>query len=194
MAKQSTLALFLSILLVCAVILAVYCFLPTVDSGAPQGGDILLSIDGRPHVSGNTATLRAVSKCGAFDVLLDGTGFGNGAPLLSMPFLLEEGRHVFFAQGNGCNSTLVFTVLARECNGDETKECEKDGCTGARKCAGGIFLECALPKKVCYPGEKVGCSINGCSFGYMTCNQCGTSFGKCAADSKKENATCVGTP
>ena len=146
-------------------------------------------------VSGNTATIRAVSTCGAFDVLLDGVEFGNGTPLLSEPFLLEEGSHVFVAQGKGCNSTLAFSVLARECDGNETLECEKSGCPGARKCIGGMFSDCALPKKVCYPGEKVGCSTNGCSFGYITCNQCGTGFGICTADSQKENVTaCKGSP
>ena len=194
MAKQSTLPFLLPILLVCAAILAAYFFLPNSEAETLQGGAISISLDGGPPVSGNTATLRAVSTCGAFIVSLDGAWFGNGEPLLSLPFLLEEGSHTFFAQGKGCNSTLAFNVLARECAGNETKECEKNDCPGARRCAGGIFSECILPKKVCYPGEKVGCSINGCSFGYITCNQCGTSFGKCAADSKKENATCVVTP
>jgi hypothetical protein len=193
MAKQSTLAFLLPILLVCAAILAAYSFLPKSDAGTPQGGAISLSIDGRPLVSGSTATLRAVSTCGAFDVLLDGAGFGNGEPLLSAPFLLKQGDHSFFAQGKDCNSTLAFSVLARECVGNETKECEKDDCPGTRKCAGGMFSDCALPKKVCFPGEKVGCSTDGCSFGYMACNPCGTGFGKCTADSKNENATCTGT-
>jgi len=193
MAKQSTLAFLLPILLVCAAILAAYSFLPKSGTVTPPGGAISLSLDGGPLVSGNTVALRAVSTCGAFDVSLDGAWFGNGAPLLSTPFLLEEGSHSFFAQGKDCNSTLVFSVLARECEGNETNDCEKGGCPGTRKCTGGIFSECALPKKVCSPGDKVGCSTNGCSFGHMACNSCGTSFSKCTADSKKENATCVGT-
>ena len=160
----------------------------------PSGGAISISIEGRPLVSGNTAVLRAVSTCGAFDVLLDGSEFGNGAPLLSAPFFLEEGSHAFLAQGQDCNSTLAFTVLVRECAGNETKECDRNGCPGTRKCAGGAFSECLLPNKVCSPGERVGCSTNGCSFGYMACNPCGTGFSKCAASSEKENATCSGTP
>jgi len=193
MAKRSTLAFILPTLLLCAALLAVYFFLPRTDTYTLQGGAISLSLDGRPLVDGNTATLRAVSTCGAFDVSLDGAGFGNGEPLLSAPFLLKEGSHSFFAQGNGCNSTLVFGVIARECGANETKECEKSGCPGTCKCAGGIFSECALPKKACQPGEKVGCSTNGCSFGHMMCNQCGTGFGKCLPDLGTGLATCSGS-
>jgi len=193
MAKQNTLAFLLPLLLVCAAILAAYSFFPKTGAEAPSDGSISLSLQGRPLVSGNAATLHAVSTCGAFDVLLDGAEFGSGAPVISAPFLLEVGTHSFFAQGKDCNSTLAFTVLPRECEPNETKECEKNGCTGARECAGGIFSECALPKKVCSPGEKVGCSTNGCSFGYMICNSCGTSFSKCASDTSSNNATCSST-
>ena len=192
MAKKSTLAFLLPILLVCAAIVAVFSFLPKQDEGAPQGGAISLSLDGQPLVSGGTAALRAVSTCGGFDVSLDGAWLGNGSPVLSVPFLLEEGSHSIFAQGQGCNATLAFTVSARECSGNETAACEKGGCPGVRECIGGIFSGCSLPKKVCYPGEKVGCSTNGCSFGHIVCNPCGTGFGKCAADSQAENATCAG--
>jgi len=192
MAKQSTLAFLLPILLVCAAILAIYYFLPTSDSGTPPDGAISLFIDGVPLVAGNTATLRAVSTCGSFDVLLDNSWFGNGSSMLSKSFLLTKGAHSFFAQGKNCNATLVFTVRARECTGNETKECEKNDCPGARQCAGGIFSECAPLKKVCASGERIGCSTNGCSFGHMVCNPCGTGFSECANDSKKENTTCAG--
>ncbi|MFA6328794.1 MAG: hypothetical protein WCY41_05095 [Candidatus Micrarchaeia archaeon] len=196
MAKQSTLAFLLPILLVCAAILAAYYFLPQTGAGTPSGGAgaISLSIGGAPFVSGNTAALRAASTCGAFNVSLDGARFGVGSPSLSAQFVLEEGSHSFFAQGNGCNSTLAFTVAARECEGDGAAVCVKNGCPGTRQCSGGVFSECALQKKVCSPGEKVGCSLNGCSFGHITCNQCGTGFGKCLPDPEKENATCAGTP
>jgi len=191
MTKQISPAFLLPILLVCAAILAVYFLLPQAGNYAPQGGEISLSIEGRPLVSGNTVALRAVSTCGEFDVSLDKAGFGNGTATLSQPFLLEEGNHTFFAQGNGCNSTLAFKVAARECEGNQTMECEMNNCTGARKCTGGVFSSCTLPKKICSPGERVGCSTDGCSFGYITCNQCGTGFGKCTADSKNGNATCA---
>jgi len=193
MAKKNMLAFLLPLILVCAAILAAYSFLPKPAAEAPSGGEISLSLQGRPLVAGSTAALRAVSTCGAFEVLLDGAVFGNGTPLLSKPFLLEEGAHSFFAQGKDCNSTLAFTVLARECYGNETQTCEKNGCAGARKCAGGIFSECALPERICYPGERVGCSTDSCSFGYMICNPCGTSFGKCApGTASSNNATCSG--
>ena len=193
MAKQNTFAFLLPLLLVCAAILAAYSFLPKPAAEAPSGGAISLFLQGGPLVSGNNAALRAVSTCGAFGVLLDGAEFGGGSPLLSRQFLLEEGSHSFFAQGKNCNSTLSFTVLARECEANETKVCEKSGCAGARKCAGGIFSECALPERICYPGEKVGCSTDSCSFGYMVCNACGTGFGKCApGTANQNNSTCAG--
>jgi hypothetical protein len=194
MAKQSKFAFLLPILLVCAAILAAFSFLPKSDQAAPPDGSISLSIDGRPLVAGNTATLRAVSSCGEFKVSLDGAEFGTGSPLLSAPFALEAGSHSFFARGRDCDSTLVFNVLARECAGNETMGCEKNGCAGVSKCVGGVFSECLLPKKVCSPGERMGCSTNGCSFGHMTCNPCGTGFSVCAADSKNENTACAGKP
>ncbi|MFA6907648.1 MAG: hypothetical protein WC263_02370 [Candidatus Micrarchaeia archaeon] len=210
MAKQSAGAFIIPILLACAAILAVYSSLPGQPGAAPQqeggfpidfqggsgaqpAGGISLSLQGGPLVSGNTASLRAVSACGEFGVSLDGAWFGNGSPLLSSPFLLQEGSHVFSAQGKGCNSTLAFTVLARACAANETKECERNGCPGIRKCAGGLFSECALLKKVCSPGEKVGCHVDSCSSGHMVCNPCGTSFGKClpGAIPKNEDAACA---
>ena len=194
MAKQSSLALVLPILLVCAASLAVYSFLPQSEAVPPQGGMISLSLQGAPLVSGNTATLRAVSTCGAFDVSLDRAAFESGGPWISVPFLLDEGSHSFYAQGQSCNSTLSFTVIARECEGNETKVCENNGCPGVRECTGGTFSECALPKKLCSPGETLGCSTNGCAFGYMTCNPCGTGFSVCAAAPKDVNASCAGKP
>ena len=182
MARQSTLAFLLPILLVCAAILAVYSFLPRLDAGAgdgQQGGAISLSIAGGPLVDGNNATLRAVSTCGAFDVLLDGQEFGKGALALNAHMALKEGNHTANAYGNGCNSTLAFAVTARECAGDRTEACARDGCSGTRQCIEGRLSSCALPKKICSPGEKIGCTTNGCAFGYATCNQCGTGFGKC---------------
>ncbi|MFA6214340.1 MAG: hypothetical protein WC717_03615 [Candidatus Micrarchaeia archaeon] len=192
MAKQSALASLIPIALACAIIFAAYSFLQAPSAAAPQAGEISLSLQGGPMVDGNTAALRAVSACGDFSVSLDNAWFGDGAPTLFAPFLLEEGSHAFFAKGDGCNSTLSFTVAARECRGNGTSKCEINGCPGSRECAGGRFLECALPKRVCSPGERVGCSIDGCSFGYMACNQCGTSFGKCLPPSQKENASCDG--
>ena len=194
MAKQTKPAFILPILMVCIAILATYYFIPKSDAIRLQGGEISLSLDGWPFVSGNTATLRAVSTCGAFGVWLDGAVFGNGEPVLSRQFLAEAGSHSFFAQGKDCNSTLAFNVLARECDGNETKECENNGCAGVRRCEAGIFSDCMLPKKICYPGERVGCSTNSCSFGHMACNPCGTSFGECTAGSKIGNASCNGTP
>lgn len=193
MAKQLTPAFILPILLVCTAILVAHYFLqaagPGVGDGS-QGGKISLFLDGAPPISGSTATLRAISTCGAFNVSLDGDAFGSGGALFSQPFLLEGGSHSFFAQGTGCNSTLSFRVALRECFGNETGACEEGGCTGTHTCEGGVFSPCSLPRKICSPGQKIGCSTNGCSFGYAACNQCGTGFGKCLPDAEMKNYTC----
>ena len=193
MAKQSTLVAILLIFLLCAAFAVAYFFLPKAGPAAGdenQAGKISLFLEGAPPISGNTATLRAISTCGAFDVSLDGSAFGRGAPVLSQPFVLEEGSHAFFAEGESCNSTLSFNVALRECSGNETSECEFGGCTGFRSCIGGAFSECELPKRICLPGQKIGCSTNGCSFGHATCNACGTGFGKCLPDGEMGNYTC----
>jgi hypothetical protein len=188
--------LLLPILLACIAILVAYSFLPKIGAGPDsdgQGGEISLHLSGWPLVEGNNATLRAFSTCGPFGVSLDGAGLGSGEAAFSAQFPLEAGGHAFTASGSGCNSTLAFIVQPRECSGNATEGCSRGGCAGSRQCTNGVFSDCELRRKICVPGERMGCSTDACAFGYATCNPCGTGFGGCLPDEKKDNASCDGT-
>ncbi|MFA6214106.1 MAG: hypothetical protein WC717_02395 [Candidatus Micrarchaeia archaeon] len=193
MENKSTIPFLLPILLVCAAIAVAYYFLPSLGATGLEGqaGSVIsLELSGRqPYVAGRMASARAISSCGAFVLSLDGKKIGEGGAYASVPVELEQGSHALLAQGNGCSASMPFSVLPRECLGNETMECSAGGCPGTRKCDDGAFSPCMLPKKVCWPGEEIGCSTDGCSFGHATCNRCGTAFGRCAPDSEKENSS-----
>ncbi|MEM4554446.1 MAG: hypothetical protein QXT25_01180 [Candidatus Anstonellaceae archaeon] len=69
--------------------------------------------------------------------------------------------------------------LAQECQEGQVRNCTKDGCNGTQKCYRGRWGICVLPRKICNPKERIGCSYDGCRFGYSECNECGTGFGPC---------------
>lgn len=69
---------------------------------------------------------------------------------------------------------------AAECAGNETRQCEVNGCAGRQACQYSAWGVCSF-SKVCVPGERISCSLNGCSFGYRVCNDCGSGFGDCLA-------------
>jgi hypothetical protein len=180
MAKQSASALLLFIILACAALAAAYFFLPKSQQ-APEERQIKMSLEGtRPLVSGANATISAFSTCGAFGIYLDGNLLLPNASRAPIPIVLEEGSHALEAKNSECSSTFGFVVLERECEANQTRKCDRDGCEGVQRCEGGIYSSaCALPRKICVPGEKIGCSTDGCKFGYATCNSCGTGFGQC---------------
>ncbi|MCX6772988.1 MAG: hypothetical protein NTV88_04430 [Candidatus Micrarchaeota archaeon] len=66
-----------------------------------------------------------------------------------------------------------------ECSGSVKQNCSASGCTGTKTCYGGRYSKCILPRKICVPGAKIGCSTDACKFGYATCNPCGTAYGEC---------------
>lgn len=179
MGKASTPALLIFIALALAALAAASLFLP--KSQPPEAGQIKVSLEGqRPLVSGANATLSAFSTCGAFAIRLDGNLLLPNTSRVSLPLKLEEGSHVLAAENSECSSSLAFEVLARECEANQTRKCTSGGCEGVQRCEGGIYpAACSLPRKICVPGEKIGCSTDGCKFGYATCNPCGTGFGKC---------------
>ncbi len=181
MGKQSALALLLMLFLACAAFAVAYLFLPKSATAQPEGWEISVSLEGsRPFVSGNNATLAAFSTCGKFELYSDGELILPNATRVSMPFALQAGHHYLSAKGQGCEASVPFEVLARECESGQTRACTRDGCEGVQHCQGGIYPQsCSLPKKICVPGERMGCSTDGCKFGYATCNACGTGFGKC---------------
>jgi len=125
---------------------------------------------------------------------LDGEGIGASGVSSSLPLALAEGNHTFIAEGEGCKASLAVEVLPRECEGSQAASCFVGGCEGVRRCSGGMYSGCLLPRKVCVPGEKIGCSIDGCKFGHAECNACGSGFGEClpaAGDSKNGGNSCA---
>ena len=197
MKKQDTaISLLLPILLACAAIVVAISFLPQPGAGGDgQEWEISLTLEGqRPFVSGEPSELRIISTCVPIDIFLDGEQIGPSGASSSMPLLLGEGNHSFLAKGDGCQASLSVEVLARECEGNQTSSCTDGGCIGVRRCSGGVYSGCSLPRKICVPGEKMGCSTDGCKFGYATCNACGNGFGEClppANGSKNSGSGCA---
>lgn len=143
------------------------------------GESIGLSLAGtRPFVAGGTATASAFSSCGEFVLLLDGTAISSGAGAgVQLP--LVAGTHTLEAKNARCESNLSFLVAVRECIGNQTRSCAAGACLGTQECAGGIYGECIIPPRICTPGVRIGCSLDGCHFGYAACNGCGNGFGPC---------------
>lgn len=191
--KSSALLLLLPVILACAAVAVAISFLPkTITGGAQENWELSLTLEGRPFVAGNTAMLHAFSTCGAYGVFLDGNKMGSSDMYLDLPLMLSEGSHTLSAKGDGCQALLPFEVEARECSGNQSAPCAVQGCEGVRYCIDGKYSEeCSLPKKVCMPGEKIGCSTDGCKFGHATCNPCGSGFGNCTDDGNKNGTACA---
>ncbi|MCM8831426.1 MAG: hypothetical protein NC918_04475 [Candidatus Omnitrophica bacterium] len=69
--------------------------------------------------------------------------------------------------------------IIKECLQGEKKNCYlDDGCKGEQICIDGSWSECYL-KKICQPNKKIPCNLDGCSFGYKTCNECGDGWSEC---------------
>ena len=68
---------------------------------------------------------------------------------------------------------------AIECSSSGRQNCTLEGCPGMKTCYGGRYGNCIVPRKICVPGAKIGCSTDACKFGYATCNPCGTGYGAC---------------
>jgi hypothetical protein len=186
--KSSELVTLVPIVLVCAAILATYQFIPN-SSQAPQSPQISLVLDGEaPYVSGRAVTLRVFSTCGPFGIFVDNEKSGEGLAYAEMQLVLLAGRHAFEAKSSGCNATLAINVAALQCAFNQTEPCAVNGCQGVRTCSNGAYSSCILPRRVCVPGEKIGCSFDGCEFGHAICNPCGSGFGACVPD----NATKIG--
>ena len=180
--KASELTTVVPIVLVCAAILGLYLFLPG-GSPAPESPQISLSLDAsQPYISGRAATLRAFSTCGPFGVYIDGERSGEGASYAQLPLALRAGSHLFEAKNGNCSASIAISVAASQCDGNQTEQCTANGCEGFRICSNGVFSICIIPRKVCVPGEKIGCSVDGCAFGHATCNPCGSGFGECLPD------------
>jgi len=197
--ENSAFTLVLCILLACTALAVAYAFMPKSAPGQDDSGrpTLTLELERAPFVDGNTATAHVLSTCGGFELSLDGQKAGESEMYLDFPFFLSPGGHTLRANGSGCSVELPFLVLERECFGNQTKPCTVGDCAGLRSCQNGIFSsECSLPRKICVPGEKIGCSTDGCKFGYSICNSCGSGFGPClppAGDGKNNSTSCIST-
>ncbi len=180
----SSFAVLLSLLVMGAAIVAVFfLFLPKQGQDYAAGGSIELSIAGGTRLLENqAATAKADSTCGSFSLFLDGKKISDAQRSLQFQISAPAGTHLLSAKSQGCERQLQFSVVAAECSGNQTRSCVLDGCEGGQQCSGGLFSGCALPKKICVPGRQIGCNLNGCSFGRMACNSCGTGYGPCTAD------------
>ncbi|MCX8198290.1 MAG: hypothetical protein N3F07_03835 [Candidatus Micrarchaeota archaeon] len=150
-------------------------------------GEIMLSVKPQLASEQQLVFIKAASSCGNFTLYLDGKPLASGERI-EKQIVAEAGRHVVSANNSICGASSVLEVLKKECEEGEVAQCSKDGCPGESVCENGRLSECALPKKICVPGQKVGCPVDECRFGYMECNHCGTGFGPCLP---KQEANCA---
>ncbi|MEM2137469.1 MAG: hypothetical protein QW568_00075 [Candidatus Anstonellaceae archaeon] len=181
--KNANLAVLLSLAVIVAAVGAVYFFLIPKEPPAQYGAKLeIYPSFSRELLEGKAASAKFFSSCGAFTVYLDGQRLGDYEQRAEVPISAGIGNHTLEAKNQQCGEKFEFEVKAAECNDGEVRECGSDSCPGKQECAGGFFGSCQTPKKVCVPGQKVGCSSSACSFGYKTCNQCGTEYGPCTPD------------
>lgn len=147
--------------------------------GEGDSGTIELFFDDSSVIEGENLTVRAYSSCGGFSIYLDERAIAEGESYAKAAFLTQVGTHLLVAKNNRCNISLSFHVENRECISGQEKPCFEGGCEGKNECEGGRWGRCILPKKICQPGTKSGCNLDGCKFGYSTCNSCGSAFGPC---------------
>lgn len=175
------LALLLAVGMMAAAVALAYFFLMPKPAQQYGGKIEVFPSFGKVLVEGSGASARIFSSCGPFRAFLDGKPLGEFEQRAEVKLAASEGRHVLEAKNSRCSERLEFEVKKAECSGSGAQECAVGNCTGVRACAGGFYSACQLPKKICTPGQKVGCSTNACAFGYKTCNGCGTDYGPCLA-------------
>jgi len=171
---------------------AIYFFLPRETGAAEQKIDIYL-ISPQHVMEKSEVRLSVFSSCGAFSTFVDGKPLESGVQSAKLSSTFPPGEHLFEARNENCSSNASFTVERQECEDGQTQSCSEGACNGTMRCHGGRWGSCDLPKKVCSPGQRIGCSTDGCRFGYKTCNPCGSGFGECLPDAAQGNASsCTG--
>ena len=141
----------------------------------------------------STVRITALSSCGAFSTFLDGAKQQQGVQEAEVAISPPPGSHVFEARNGNCSDSVGFSVVAPECSDGQVRQCISDGCAGNETCFGGNWGGCALPWKICSPGQEIGCSLDGCHFGYSVCNRCGSGFGPCMPENgTNASAGCTG--
>ncbi|HIH18883.1 TPA: hypothetical protein HA225_02805 [Candidatus Micrarchaeota archaeon] len=175
-------ALFSLIVIFAAVAAGFWLFFPRQI--AQQGeGSVEIYLEGpTPLLENGSAIVRAFSSCGRFELLLDGEKVAEGTSRAEAVLSPKIGQHTIQAKGGACSDSVTFSVIRRECEPTEREKCLVGGCEGEKTCIGGFFSECVLPRKICVPGERTGCTLDACRFGRMECNACGTGFLECLPD------------
>lgn len=186
MHEKKTKPLPLPAILSAALIIAFLVFFAfLLQQPAPQAahGSVELFLDARlPVIEGSSYNVRAFSSCGPVEISLDGQQIASGGARAEAEISPSAGSHALVAASGPCRDSVEFTAFEKQCEGGESQACIVSGCGGSRQCLGGIWGQCVLPKKICKAGDRVGCSLDACSFGYATCNECGTGYSPCKAD------------
>ncbi|MFA6489444.1 MAG: hypothetical protein WCT52_02075 [Candidatus Micrarchaeia archaeon] len=154
-----------------------------------EAGEIRLIVESRLLLEGQDAKFKAYSTCGNFTISADGNEICEGTSGQEFSFALPAGNHSITASGGNCTVSVPVQVVRPECLDGEIKSCERDGCAGKSTCFNGGWGGCVLPSKKCAPGTRIGCAYNSCSFGYATCDKCGTGFGPCLPDGQASPLT-----
>jgi hypothetical protein len=173
-----------------AVAIAVFSFF---SPPLPAANEVRLDIflENGPSVPEGTAVkLATVSSCGPFGIYVDGAEHGRYDQSAKTSLSLAAGQHLFEAKNANCSASVSFRVEKTECGEGDSQACVVGKCNGTRTCYGGRWGGCIQPKKVCPPGQRMGCSVDGCNFGYAFCNECGSGFGPCLpANASGESCT-----
>lgn len=174
----------LAIILLAAATFALFWLLPTIAlmQRAPPAGEISVAPSSQTIAEGESAKVTAYSTCGNFTVLANGVKVDSGSSGQEISLSLPAGNHLITVQNGNCSASATLEVVRKQCDDGAVVGCSKDGCPGKKTCYGGIWGGCDLPQRKCTPGGKVACAYNSCSFGYATCDKCGTSLGPCLPD------------
>ncbi len=159
---------------------------------APSQGGIEIYVQPQQVYEGQEVKFKAYSSCGNFTVFADGKQSAGGVSGQEFSLALPAGNHSIAIWNADCNATAVVQVIRPACESGAAKACMAGGCAGTRNCIGGAWGDCELPASKCSPWEKIGCAYDSCSFGYSTCNKCGTAWGPCLPEGAAGNATTGG--
>lgn len=170
--------------------LAFVAYLTPVKKEA-QGGEIEIYLQPSRVAENSRAAVLAFSSCGPFSLYLDGKLLGQAESQIRADITAAAGSHLLSAEGTRCSRSLSFEAVQTECNDGENRSCTAGDCDGTQECRVGAWDACRLPQKKCVPGEKVGCSVDSCKFGYRTCNSCGTGFGQCLPRGGTDDGTLI---
>ncbi|MEM4633675.1 MAG: hypothetical protein QW275_00805 [Candidatus Anstonellaceae archaeon] len=175
-----------------AAIVFVLAFVLASPKSSQQEGQITILAHPENAIEGENISIRGFSSCGNFSLYIDGSAVLQNQQSVELEIKLGRGEHIILASNKDCFANVSVSVAVRECKEGETRPCMQDGCEGKEICEKGLFSPCTLPPKICIPGQKLGCLLDECRFGYMVCNQCGSGFGPCLPKEQQTQSSCQG--